>query len=167
MPLHTAQDPSQIRSFSDVGEQFLVFYSSRDDAGRMWCPDCRDVEDLVERTFASADGPSALIIYVGQRHDVLHVGPTQVETNTLESLPWRAVERPINPYHHPSHRFSGRKSIGGNRDPGEISFLRAKVMRRMHDSTDKAMALNGLSATILILIDMLYCVLPSRISTQE
>ncbi|KAA1468084.1 hypothetical protein DENSPDRAFT_833275 [Dentipellis sp. KUC8613] len=89
MPLHTAQDPSQIQSFSDVGEQFLVFYSSRDDAGRMWCPDCRDVEDLVERTFASADGPSALIIYVGQRNEW-----RETPSNTFRGEPWNVQSIP-------------------------------------------------------------------------
>jgi len=29
--------------------------------------DCRDVEDLVARTFSPLDGPSGLIVYVGQR----------------------------------------------------------------------------------------------------
>jgi hypothetical protein len=29
--------------------------------------DCRDVEDIVARTFALADGPSGLIVYVGQK----------------------------------------------------------------------------------------------------
>ena len=29
--------------------------------------DCRDVEDVVARTFSPPDGPSGLIVYVGQR----------------------------------------------------------------------------------------------------
>jgi hypothetical protein len=32
--------------------------------------DCRDVEDIIKRTFASADdGPSGLIVYVGQKSE--------------------------------------------------------------------------------------------------
>ena len=29
--------------------------------------DCRDVEDIIARTFSPPDGPSGLIVYVGQR----------------------------------------------------------------------------------------------------
>ena len=29
--------------------------------------DCRDVEDIITRTFSPPDGPSGLIVYVGQR----------------------------------------------------------------------------------------------------
>jgi hypothetical protein len=69
------------------GTQYLVFYASRDESGIMWCPvslfnrchatyvspmvnpsfkDCRDVEEQVTSAFGP-EGPSALIVYVGQK----------------------------------------------------------------------------------------------------
>jgi len=33
----------------------------------MWCPDCRDVEELVESTFGPENGPDGTIVYVGAR----------------------------------------------------------------------------------------------------
>ncbi|KAF7303164.1 Thioredoxin domain-containing protein 17 [Mycena kentingensis (nom. inval.)] len=47
-------------------EEFLVFWSSRDENGRMWCPDCRRVEELVSRTFEGS-AASAAIVYVGDK----------------------------------------------------------------------------------------------------
>jgi hypothetical protein len=128
MPLNTVPDPFNLSSYEGIDENFVIFYSSRDEeSGRMWCPvrafphskladsetlprrslglpsdkrnlqlelvfsifgyvftallaaythplaslrrhqDCRDVEDIVARTFAPADGPSGLIVYVGQK----------------------------------------------------------------------------------------------------
>lgn len=124
MPLNTVPDPLGLSSYEGIDENFVIFYSSRDEeSGRMWCPvraflrskladsetlprrplgqafkrlepcfqifgyvftallaayahllaplcrhqDCRDVEDIVARTFAPADGPSGLIVYVGQK----------------------------------------------------------------------------------------------------
>ncbi|KAI0308274.1 hypothetical protein B0F90DRAFT_1621821 [Multifurca ochricompacta] len=82
MPLNTAQNPFELSSYEDIRENFLIFYASRDESGRMWCPDCRVVEDLVERTFARADGPSALIIYVGQKPE------WKTEANNFRAAPW-------------------------------------------------------------------------------
>lgn len=31
--------------------------------------DCRDVEALIQRTFSPSEGPTGLIVYVGQRHE--------------------------------------------------------------------------------------------------
>jgi len=50
--------------------------------------DCRDVEDLVARTFSPADGPSGLIIYVGQRPE------WKTEENIFRSAPWRIQSIP-------------------------------------------------------------------------
>ena len=76
------------RSWEDIGEQFAVFYASKDNGGIMWCPvrspqrkskrssrfvssdrsqDCRAVKDIVEETFDKENAPAALIIYVGQK----------------------------------------------------------------------------------------------------
>ena len=105
MPLNTAPNPFELSSYEDIKENFVIFYSSRDESGRMWCPvrrlsqsmffffvicsppshmfirryrrhqDCREVEDLIARTFALADGPSGLIIYVGQRAECVTQPP--------------------------------------------------------------------------------------------
>jgi len=48
------------------GKSFLIFYSSRDDGDRMWCPDCRDVEELVQKSFNDSS-EKGFVIYVGQR----------------------------------------------------------------------------------------------------
>jgi len=50
--------------------------------------DCRDVEDLVARTFSPPDGPSGLIIYVGQRPE------WRTEANVFRSAPWRIQSIP-------------------------------------------------------------------------
>jgi len=88
MPLNTASNPLQLSSYEDIKENFVIFYSSRDESGRMWCPDCRDVEDLVTRTFSQPDGPSGLIIYVGQRPE------WKREANVFRSAPWRIQSIP-------------------------------------------------------------------------
>jgi len=65
MPLRESKVKPQ--SWKDIGEQFAVFYASKDDDGVMWCPDCRAVKEIVEETFDKERSPSALIIYVGQK----------------------------------------------------------------------------------------------------
>ncbi|KAI0257066.1 hypothetical protein BJV78DRAFT_1159997 [Lactifluus subvellereus] len=82
MPLNTAAKPLELSSYEDIKENFVIFYASCDESGGMWCPDCRDVEDLVRYTFAPADGPSGLIIYVGQRPE------WKTETNHFRAAPW-------------------------------------------------------------------------------
>ncbi|KAL5535681.1 hypothetical protein ACEPAF_3775 [Sanghuangporus sanghuang] len=70
MPISTSSDPADIASVANSGADYLVFYSSVDKtSNQMWCPDCRRVEDIVCTAFEPADAPSALIVYVGQRHD--------------------------------------------------------------------------------------------------
>jgi hypothetical protein len=38
MPLNTASNPLELSSYEDIKENFVIFYSSRDESGRMWCP---------------------------------------------------------------------------------------------------------------------------------
>ncbi|KAL7425239.1 hypothetical protein Q5752_000927 [Cryptotrichosporon argae] len=45
---------------------FLIFYSSVEN-GKMWCPDCRDVEATVKRAFDGDDKPKGIIYWVGNR----------------------------------------------------------------------------------------------------
>jgi len=88
MPLNTVPSPLELSSYEGINEKFVIFYASRDESGRMWCPDCRDVEDITARTFAPADGPSGLIIYVGQRPE------WKTERNKFRSAPWRIESIP-------------------------------------------------------------------------
>jgi len=88
MPLNTALIPLELSSYEDIKENFVIFYSSRDESGRMWCPDCRDVEDIIARTFSLPDGPSGLIVYVGQRPE------WKTEANVFRSAPWRIQSIP-------------------------------------------------------------------------
>ncbi|KAJ7459176.1 hypothetical protein B0H11DRAFT_2242743 [Mycena galericulata] len=64
MPLRIAELPVDPVSVKDA--TFLIFYASIVD-GKMWCSDCRKVDGTVQKTFASPDGPSAVIIYVGDK----------------------------------------------------------------------------------------------------
>ncbi|KAK4689881.1 hypothetical protein P7C73_g247, partial [Tremellales sp. Uapishka_1] len=45
---------------------FLIFYSNVVD-GKMWCPDCRNVEDVVKRTFDAPTKPKGVIFWVGKQ----------------------------------------------------------------------------------------------------
>ena len=39
MPLNTVPDPFELSSYQGINENFVIFYSSRDEeSGRMWCP---------------------------------------------------------------------------------------------------------------------------------
>ncbi|KAF8333085.1 uncharacterized protein EI90DRAFT_3122134 [Cantharellus anzutake] len=46
----------------------LIFYADIDpETGKMWCGDCRDVEGDIKAAFGAEDGPTGIIIYVGNR----------------------------------------------------------------------------------------------------
>lgn len=38
MPIHETEDPAHLSALSSVDQAFLVFYSSRDESGKLWCP---------------------------------------------------------------------------------------------------------------------------------
>jgi hypothetical protein len=38
MPLRYTEDPAPLASVYDVSEKYIIFYSSRDEDGKMWCP---------------------------------------------------------------------------------------------------------------------------------
>ncbi|KAL1746924.1 hypothetical protein HDZ31DRAFT_80857 [Schizophyllum fasciatum] len=65
MPIRTLETPD-IATLTAAPEEYLVFYSSVVD-GKMWCPDCRDVEGRVNAAFVGGKAPSALIVFVGDR----------------------------------------------------------------------------------------------------
>jgi len=100
MPLDTIEDPFELSSYESVKQDFVIFYASRDDDGKMWCPDCRNVEDLIERTFAPADGPSGLIVYVGQRIE------WKTGSNFFRATPWRIQSIPT------VVKLQGSKEVG-------------------------------------------------------
>jgi len=87
MPLRIAEGPVDPQALKDAAEQYLIFYSSIVD-GKSWCPDCRDVEDLVKETFSSEDSPSALIVYVGDRAE------WKSPSNVLRAQPWSLTDIP-------------------------------------------------------------------------
>jgi len=67
MPLLTADSSIDPITLTRVPDEFIIFYSSIVD-GRMWCPDCREVEQLIRNTFTAPNSPSALVVYVGDRN---------------------------------------------------------------------------------------------------
>jgi hypothetical protein len=38
MPLNTVPSPLELSSYEGINENFVIFYASRDESGRMWCP---------------------------------------------------------------------------------------------------------------------------------
>ncbi|KAF8323998.1 thioredoxin-like protein [Clavulina sp. PMI_390] len=46
----------------------LIFFGTPEaETGRSWCPDCRDVDDAVEKSFTPEDAPTGVMIYVGNK----------------------------------------------------------------------------------------------------
>ncbi|CCM00024.1 uncharacterized protein FIBRA_02050 [Fibroporia radiculosa] len=89
MPLSHSADPAELSSLAgSIRDQFLVFYSSRDASGALWCPDCIAVDRLVQNTFGPSDGPSALIVYVGQKAE------WKSPTNPFRGEPWKVESVP-------------------------------------------------------------------------
>jgi len=88
MPLHETTRVVDPAALIDAPEEFLIFYSSRDENGRMWCPDCRAVEALIKETFNKEDGPTSLIVYVGQRPEWKTV------SNPFRGAPWNVQAIP-------------------------------------------------------------------------
>ncbi|KAI0348297.1 hypothetical protein BDW22DRAFT_1424485 [Trametopsis cervina] len=88
MPLRYTDDPAAPESVQDVAEKYVIFYASRGEDGKMWCPDCVEVEDVVEKKFAGADGPSGLIVRVGQRAE------WKTPKNPFRGEPWKVGSIP-------------------------------------------------------------------------
>lgn len=82
MPLNIADHGSiGPRALLIVPDKYLIFYSSPVH-GELWCPDCRDVESLVEDTFTKEGAPDALIVHVGDRSQ------WKAESNLYRKEPW-------------------------------------------------------------------------------
>ncbi|KAH9837253.1 uncharacterized protein C8Q71DRAFT_857565 [Rhodofomes roseus] len=89
MPIHETEDPAHLSALVGVDHaDFLVFYSSRDEVGTLWCPDCREVDGLIRKVFGPSDSPSALIVYVGQR------AAWKDPTNPFRGEPWKVQSVP-------------------------------------------------------------------------
>jgi len=85
MPLRVS-DAIDPPSLKEVPENYLIFYSSLSD-GRLWCPDCVDVDSTVQKIFGT-DGPAALIVYVGQKAE------WKTPNNPFRSEPWNIQSIP-------------------------------------------------------------------------
>ncbi|KAH7886040.1 hypothetical protein F5I97DRAFT_1810045 [Phlebopus sp. FC_14] len=68
MPIREIEFLSEVESLRNGKEKYLVFFSSRVE-GKLWCPDCVAVEELIYKTFGPEQGPSAAVVYVGQRSE--------------------------------------------------------------------------------------------------
>ncbi|KAG7099711.1 hypothetical protein E1B28_001529 [Marasmius oreades] len=88
MPLNTTDSTGAELAKQVPSDGYLIFYSSVVD-GQLWCQDCRAVETLVEDSFSSADAPSALIVYVGDRATW-----RGKPSHPLRSEPWKVTGVP-------------------------------------------------------------------------
>jgi len=52
----------------------------------MWCPDCRDVEDPVKKTFDESS-EAGLIVYVGQKPEWKSPSNKYRSSHNIESIP--------------------------------------------------------------------------------
>ncbi|KAJ7184039.1 hypothetical protein B0H12DRAFT_835068 [Mycena haematopus] len=70
MPLNIADSPlnQPVASLLERPEEFLIFYADVVD-GKMWCSDCRAVDDQVRKTFTDSPTSAAVIVYVGNKPD--------------------------------------------------------------------------------------------------
>ncbi|KAI0645105.1 hypothetical protein C8Q79DRAFT_927357 [Trametes meyenii] len=73
-------DPEWVKA--NANADYLIFFSSRDESGTPWCPYCVAAEDTVKKVFSPADGPSGVIIYVGQRAE------WKTPSNPFRAEPW-------------------------------------------------------------------------------
>ncbi|KAF9225545.1 hypothetical protein BS17DRAFT_700604 [Gyrodon lividus] len=89
MPLREVQFPSDAKSFGSGKEKILVFFSSRvPETNLLWCPDCVAVEKLIIDTFDSDQGPSGVLVYVGQKSE------WKTLDNIFRKEPWKVTAIP-------------------------------------------------------------------------
>jgi hypothetical protein len=66
--MQAIKPPTSTSSTTTTTPRFLIFYSSiLPSTGKMWCPDCLDVQAIINATFSGTDTPEAIIYYVGQK----------------------------------------------------------------------------------------------------
>lgn len=84
MPLSDGNDFASLRS----GQiPFIIFFSSQRN-GRLWCPDCVAVEELVTKTFSSKKSRHAALVYVGQKEE------WKAKDNAFRREPWNIMAIP-------------------------------------------------------------------------
>ncbi|KAF8846117.1 hypothetical protein BDN67DRAFT_880641, partial [Paxillus ammoniavirescens] len=89
MPLREVQFPFDAESLKSGKEKILIFFSSRmAETNLLWCPDCVAVEKLIVDTFGSEHGPSAALVYVGQR------SVWKSPDNIFRKEPWNVTSIP-------------------------------------------------------------------------
>ncbi|KIK70624.1 hypothetical protein GYMLUDRAFT_235060 [Collybiopsis luxurians FD-317 M1] len=124
MPLHVAPTDTTPESLTNASEQYLIFYSSIV-GSQMWCPDCLNVEELVENTFSPEGAPTAQIVYVGDR-------PTSVNAYVENVLPL-TVQAQTFRWKSPSNVFRGNpwtiQSV-----PTIVKIENGKEVKRLVDS---------------------------------
>ncbi|KAF8665272.1 hypothetical protein AX16_000293 [Volvariella volvacea WC 439] len=107
MPLRTVSEPDPT-SLTQVPEEYLIFFSSIVD-GKLWCPDCVAVDRTIQNVFSPDDGPSGLIVYVGDR-------PTwKSPTNKYRSDLWNVQSVPT------VIKIKDGKEVGRRVDVAEIN----------------------------------------------
>ncbi|KAG2156540.1 uncharacterized protein EDB93DRAFT_1127235 [Suillus bovinus] len=85
MTLREVEFPSDPKDLEHIKEQFLIFYSSRMNWAAM---DCVEVDQTIQDTFGPEDGPSAVIVYVGQKHE------WKTSSNVFRGEPWQVTSVP-------------------------------------------------------------------------
>jgi len=87
--MSTLPNTSKMQDVENTDAEYLIFYSSIDPvSNKMWCPDCRNVENPVEQVFGQPGAPSALIVYVGQRSEWKDsANPFRVTPWNISSIP--------------------------------------------------------------------------------
>ncbi|KAL6307697.1 hypothetical protein BKA93DRAFT_727092 [Sparassis latifolia] len=88
MPLHETEDPATLSLLREVQQDFVIFYSSRDEGGELWCPDCRAVDELIQSAFGPDTGHSGLVVFVGQRSE------WKSPSNPFRGNPWNVQSVP-------------------------------------------------------------------------
>ncbi|KAI0652390.1 hypothetical protein C8Q79DRAFT_96742 [Trametes meyenii] len=91
MPIQESQAQAAAPAWAEaqsVTADYLIFYSSRDAGGKLWCPDCVAVEELVAKTFGPVEGPAGVVVYVGQRPE------WKTPSNPFRAGPWHVSSIP-------------------------------------------------------------------------
>ncbi|KAF9245863.1 hypothetical protein BU15DRAFT_70924 [Melanogaster broomeanus] len=89
MPLREVHFPPDAVESLSAKEEILIFFSSRaPETNLLWCPDCVAVEKMIIDTFSSEKGPSAVLVYVGQKSE------WKTLDNIFRKEPWKVTAIP-------------------------------------------------------------------------
>ncbi|KIK87035.1 hypothetical protein PAXRUDRAFT_691165 [Paxillus rubicundulus Ve08.2h10] len=116
MPLREVQFPLDMESPRSRKEEILIFFSSRvAETNLLWCPDCVAVEKLIVDTFNLEQGPSAVLVYVGQRSE------WKSPDNIFRKEPWNVTSIPTIIKLNNAGQETGRLVDGQNLVSEELS----------------------------------------------